>query len=133
MSGFTNDPFGYLPGAIRGSQFIREGHNTYSKASGGVVHGRYGKKSVARSIDSLKAKTAKRLIRKGGEVGAEVAKERPVLAAKVAARQRTREASKSGEKGAMKQARELNRASVKTARSSVDSARHERKARKEKA
>jgi hypothetical protein len=135
---------GFTPSKLHGhlghftqDRFLRDGHNTSpaprrkvvgSYAPGVVTVQKRGGGEVRRDVDNLAARTAKRAIRQGN---AAVAAERPVLAAKVAARQRMKEARRSGEAGAVKQARQLNRASVRTARTSVDSARHERKARRQ--
>lgn len=100
---------------------LRKGHNagplkiTGSNAS--AVIGTRGKTGVAKSIDSLSNKTARKAIKAGGDTGANVAAERPVLAARIAA------------KSAGASRKEV-RAAVKTARSDPNSARSERKARK---
>lgn len=99
---------------------LRKGHNaglniTGSNAS--AVIGTRGKLGVAKTIDSLSKRTARKAIRAGGDTGANVAAERPVLAARIAA------------KSAGASRKEV-RSAVKAARQDPNSARMERKARK---
>lgn len=99
-----NDPFSYLKikpehiyfGHFRQEKFLREGHNVrrgrkqvVATAPGGkVVVGRpAGTTFKVKSADALSRRTARRAIKAGGETGAAVAAERPVLAARLAARE----------------------------------------------
>lgn len=77
-----------------------------------------------------RGRAAKKAIRRGDSNAAAVAAAHPVIAANVAAKARLKDARRSGEKGAVVRARELNRASRKTARSSVNAAKNIRKARR---
>jgi len=140
------DPFAYLKltpdhaylGRFRQEKILEEGHNTRAKkrakvlatTPGGYATRHAGEATVvtkktrrgadvytARSVERISKKTAKAAIRAGGEAGAKVAAARPVLAAKVAAR----------EAGAGRQER---RAMVRAARKSPESASSERQARR---
>lgn len=140
-----NDPFAYVKltgdhaylGHFRKDKFIEEGHNV-KKLRGKVsvstagsapiltVTNRRGKEhtfvgqSGERGLNRLGRRTAKRAIKAGGPAGAAVAVERPVLAAKIAAR----------EAGV---GRKERRSMIREARQSPESARSERRARRGKA
>lgn len=105
-------------------KFLREGHNTVpgmrplptvTGASDGFANLARGSVTASKAIDSVRRRVASQAIRAGGETGAAIAAERPVLAARIAARQA----------GA---SRKDTRAAVKAARLDPNSARMERKA-----
>lgn len=89
MAGAFTDPkfFGYL-GGLNPNQHITEGHNSYRRITGATdqkvtLQNKKGKAAKQVKIDRLKKAGAKAAIAAGGDIGAKVAKERPVLAARM--------------------------------------------------
>lgn len=109
--GYTNDPFGYLPGALRDSQFIREGHNTYAKGD------------VKAARKALKEAKHERRESRQTERKEERREEHPVVA--------SRKATRGFVKEARKQVRQARRGksdmTVKAAREQLGKIREARK------
>jgi hypothetical protein len=136
--GFTKGAnHGYL-GHFCKEKYLRDGHNTTPKRS--IVMPAPGRRvqassathatlrsGVAKTIDALSRRTAKRAIRAGDP---NVAAERPVLAAKVARRAAIKSARATGDRAQVLAAKQGGRQMIRAARKDPNSSRSERKARR---
>jgi len=89
QNGAFTDPkyFGYLGGMCPNDHIVR-GHNRYRKITGATddkvtIQNKSGKKAKSVKIDKLRKRGARAAIQAGGDIGAKVAAERPVMAAKM--------------------------------------------------